>query len=192
MPLAGRRRWRTSPYTPCMGRPKRWTMEYVDTGIFKATLASWKYFPDFITRHAELFAETATVWRGQAASRWELRPTLDRLALRRSVPRESARAKQLRLFQLSARGRRHQAGVPLSEDEWWSLGQHYGLATPLLDWSRSPFVALYFAFESDINDGDDWRAVWALNRRNVEYLCDHLLNEDASRRTHALHRSTNG
>jgi hypothetical protein len=47
------------------------------------------------------------------------------------------------------------------EDELWALGQHFGLYTHFLDWTSSPYVALFFALEG--HSAAKNRCLWALS-----------------------------
>ena len=108
------------------------------------------------------------VWRGQRDAAWSLQSSLDRLLTSATDTAGTAiggiqESQHLARFQLASRGRRGASSRhDISEEEWWALGQHHGLATPLLDWTGSPYVALYFAFEESDAPDSGTRAVWAI------------------------------
>ena len=69
----------------------------------------------------------------------------------------------LRRFTLAARGRRGSNPPHLvSDNDWLALGQHSELATPLLDWTHSPCVTLYFALQESPHTDPPFRSIFAL------------------------------
>ena len=134
----------------------------VNQGVQVIHADSWRSFSRLVEQ--QYSDGRAFIFRGQANPESPLLSSWDRLVKKRSPMRikidgsigdypicSGHRKKQLKAFQELARGVLKANELPETNQEfnWWALAQHHGLATPLLDWTYHPYVALYFAFEEE-------------------------------------------
>lgn len=119
---------------------------------------------ELITKIDEYFTHyDEYIFRGQADDQWELEPTLTRALKKRfpdGIDPEYNWKNVLNSFKKNIRGRININIANEVDDELWALGQHHGLFTPLLDWTRSPYVALFFSLIGECKSGQ--RCLWAL------------------------------
>lgn len=127
--------------------------QHIDGLIPTTRVESWRELHNVVGKYIQDNGEQDYVFRGQQNYKWLLESTLERL-LKDNVTAELAN-KQLKRFRLSIRGRVPDNTI-IKEDpeELWAIGQHHGLSTPLLDWSLSPYVSLFFAFMQE--DPETW------------------------------------
>lgn len=137
----------------------------------------WNAFIDFIHHENALKQKNSYIFRGHASERWKLEPTLKR-ALKTTDNIEKAEVSNLDSFKKFCLGRRGHNPPHLEETEWWALGQHFGLNTPLLDWTESPFVAAFFAFNSELHETKNV-VVWLLSKYVNKKSCIKNLNKES-------------
>jgi hypothetical protein len=153
------------------------TKEGLKDGVLYVNAHNWKALAEIVAYYAD---SADYVFRGHRLSLWKLESTLERLRKKspyREDEREHVTKEHLETFKLSVRGKRGTNPPSLDDDNlWWALGQHHGLATPLLDWTESPYVALFFAF-SQANEPPKDRAVWGVNWQEMEHFNRKLREE---------------
>lgn len=118
--------------------------------------------------------ETSGIFRGQSLD-WELLPSSYRNKEYNLNEEQSDSIIAYRFlsdnreFQTFSENASQQNNTfPKSEIEQMIIAQHYGIRTPLLDWTRNIFVAVYFALDLRGNDDDD---------KNLEPFIYHIRDE---------------
>ncbi len=144
-----------------MGKPV--TKGGTAKGIYTRQFAA---FEEFIRYVQSPSCTSEWIWRGQRHKDWKLLPSYDRHTVPTGYPAYMhGNGVHLGRFSTAAMGRRSGSREPVT----FELGRHYGLATPLLDWSASPFVAAFFAY-ANAETATQQRAVWALHPGRVKEI----------------------
>lgn len=141
---------------PTTETTQKWNDHPIVDGIRKIPLASFHEFSEFLDMGTMKLPDY--IWRGQRRDDWVLSSTYDRSTGTLEINDLH------KLFVAALRGRRPPHDTLLETDnDIWALGQHHGLSTPLLDWTTSPYAALYFAFYKCGDKQTAMRSVFALS-----------------------------
>jgi hypothetical protein len=135
------------------------------SGVLRLILSSWDAF-HYVVKKFENYQDY--LWRGQRCDgkEWSLKSSFDRRFP--GIPSDERQRKLEGILENFGghlrdlpRGRRTNA---FTDDVKWAIGQHYGLLTPLLDWTECPYIAAYMAFHKKVKDQTDNRVVYALSK----------------------------
>lgn len=98
------------------------------------------------------------VFRGQSCYEWGLKSSFERACDKTPILGWKNLEKKIRV-EFKRQAHHYIAKLPESEFEWLALMQHYGSPTRLLDFTKSVWVALFFAINGVISDS----ALWAID-----------------------------
>jgi hypothetical protein len=109
-------------------------------------LKSWNDFSQWV----ESVDGRGWIFRGVGRAKYELIPKIGRRETRVGGSGYLLQNEAWLFYEFQDWARAHLdlSTQPKNDWEWLALAQHHGLPTRLLDWSRSPLVAAYFAVEA--------------------------------------------
>ncbi|MFL9597775.1 FRG domain-containing protein [Aeromonas veronii] len=128
--------------------------------IKEILIESWDDFRNVLKRKRY----RAWIYRGQSNATWELQSSLYRSLEQAKIIKGMAdvysakiynrRNEENMLERFKSCAHLHLSHLPRSRDtlSWLALMQHHGAPTRLLDFSFSPYIALYFALEHGTDD----------------------------------------
>lgn len=146
---------------------------YYNEGVEKLNLSSWEDFHKVV----KIFnGNMDYIWRGQRCypeqiitknkEDWKLRSTFDRYYKNGKIKSDEILDNFKEKLRDLPKDLPNTGNIDFSKKyEVCAIGQHYGLLTQLLDWTKDSYIAAFFAFykKKDENQTKD-RVVYALNR----------------------------
>ena len=114
-------------------------------------------------------------FRGHACSSWELETTLTRFSkqILSKFPDKKHSLESITSVTKNRLERQFTNNLIVNNDlprdkaesiDIWQFGQHFGLPSPLLDWSHSPYIALFFALSDGAKESaNSEKCIWVIN-----------------------------
>lgn len=121
-------------------------------------------------------------YRGQADASWRLQSSLERVIGEDWTAEKAQKFEDFTLKQFRSKFHLYDREniKPDSKLAWLSIMQHYGVPTRLLDFTESPYVALYFALESYNSPSRPDLALYAIDYSAIlDQSIIHIRSKDA-------------
>jgi len=136
------------------------------SGYKTIKLETWFEFKELIDSDYHHFD---WIFRGQGNAKWPLSSSLERMKCE-----ELDEEKIVNNFKAQASVFINKSELPDKDNniEWLSLMQHHGAPTRLIDFTCSPYVAAYFAFEENNNND---RSIFCINGNKLYKRTQKLL-----------------
>jgi len=122
------------------------------------------------------------IYRGHSNLSWKLQSTLERV-LENNYETKGKKFEEYAIDNFKSRFHLYDKSniKPETKLEWLSIMQHYGVPTRMLDFTKSPYVAIYFALEHIVKADQGSFVIYAIDFRSImKKSLDHLTEQDKS------------